>query len=253
MSARRSPAERDARRFAAIHLQIDRAHQGTRTALQVLDSSAASLAREAAEAMVRGDLAQARRWARAYQLVAGSHDRLRARQRRAYDAKLARQAAAHGIKAGDTVRVMRAGVGTGMPVGAVCTIDHVSGDILEITADSRRRILWAADVELVDEPAAEASPFQIGEDVLTPEGAGVVEHVDIVSGVTVRVAGETWRYEPGQLTRVAPAGVADEPDPIPDSGIDDEPACCDGTGWTGNPRTPCAEHYMHATDYVVPA
>lgn len=20
-------------------------------------------------------------------------------------------------------------------------------------------------------------------------------------------------------------------------------ACCDGTGWTGNPRTPCADHY----------
>lgn len=22
-----------------------------------------------------------------------------------------------------------------------------------------------------------------------------------------------------------------------------KPTCCDGTGWTGNPRCPCPEHY----------
>lgn len=28
-----------------------------------------------------------------------------------------------------------------------------------------------------------------------------------------------------------------------------QPTCCDGTGWTGNPSAPCAEHFRSSYDY----
>lgn len=211
MSARQSPVERDARRYAVIHLRVDRDDR-TRSALQVLNSSAESLASNAAQAVLNGNIPAARRWARAYQLVDESRERLLARRRRDYDAELAQKAAEHGIKAGDVMRVTRNGISARLPIGTMCTIETVAGDILYTTIDGERLIVWAADVERVKpEPPAEPDPFQVGEDVLTPSrGAGVVEHVDVVSGVTVRVAdGETWRYEPDQLARYTPAGVGD--------------------------------------------
>lgn len=149
MSARRSPVERDARRLAAVHLRIDREHRGDRTARELLDSAAASLAVDAARAVLRGDMPDARRSARAHQLVADSRDRLGARRRRELDAECARRAAAHGITVGAVVRIARTGQ---VPAGTVCTIENVLGNILYTTVDGVLRMAWAADVELVDEP-----------------------------------------------------------------------------------------------------
>lgn len=211
MNARQSAVERDARRYAFHALQGFR--RADSSADETLTDAAYMTAHQAALVLLGGDTPEARRWARAHQLLADSRARLRARKSREFAAKNAAQAAVHGITAGDVVRGVRAG--GHLPVGAECTIDHVSGDLMWATIDSERQIVWAPDVERVDPdpiPESGIEDFQVGDDVLTPSGgSGVVEHVDIVSGVTVRVAdGETWRYDPGQLTRYSPAAVGDQ-------------------------------------------
>lgn len=209
MSARQSPVETDARRIAQRDLSIERRVRGGQTALELLGSSADGLARQAAELLLDGNIPRARRYARAHQLVAESRMRLMARHQREYDAKREIEAAVHGIKVGEDVRVTSDRAHA--PAGSVHTVEDVSGSILWITVDGERRILWGREVERVPIPESGIEDFQVGEDVLTPgRGAGVVEHVDVVSGVTVRVAdGETWRYEPEQLTRGVPAAVGD--------------------------------------------
>lgn len=210
MSARQSPVERDARRYAFHALQGMR--RPTTSADEALTEAADMSARQAAKVLLAGGIPEARRWARAHQLLADSRDRLRARKSRVIDAKNAAKEAAHGITAGDVVRGVRSG--GHLPVGAECTIEDVSGDLMWATIDVERHVVWAPDVERVEPdpiPDSGIEDFQVGDDVLTPSGGGgVVEHVDVVSGVTVRVAGETWRYEPGQLTRYSPAAVGDQ-------------------------------------------
>jgi hypothetical protein len=207
VSARQSPVERDARRYAAIHLQGQRDYPRDRTPVELLDAAAHQLARITAQYVVSGNMPEARRNAAACQLLADSSARMSARKSRERDAKNAAQEAVHGITAGDVVRGVRGG--GNLPVGAECTIEGVAGNILWATIDGERHVVWAADVERVaPDPIRDSGigDLQVGDDVLTPSrGAGVVEHVDIVSGVTVRVAGDTWRYEPEQLTRATPA------------------------------------------------
>jgi hypothetical protein len=178
---------------------------------EALTDAADMSARQAAKVLLDGDIPEARRWARAYQLLDESRARMRARKSRVLAAKNAAKAAAHGITAGDVVRGVRAG--GRLPVGAKCTIKDVSGDLMWATIGGELHVVWAADVERVaPDPIRDSGigDLQVGDDVLTPSGGGgVVEHVDVVSGVTVRVAGETWRYEPGQLTRYSPAAVGD--------------------------------------------
>jgi hypothetical protein len=152
MSARQSPVEQDARRYAASHLSVDRQYRRDQTALQLLDSAANSLAREAARHMVAGDIPMARRYARAHQLIAESHTRLSERRTRALDAKNASLAAEHGITAGDVVRVTRPGQSA--PVETVHTVNDVLGRMLYVTVDGRLVILWAADVERVGSEVA---------------------------------------------------------------------------------------------------
>ncbi|MEU4386560.1 hypothetical protein [Promicromonospora sp. NPDC023805] len=209
MSARQSPVERDARTYATTWLLVERGRREDRKAFELLDATADSLACRAARAVLRGDMPEARRYATAYQLVADSRDRLAARKSRERHARNAAEAAAHGIAAGDVVRgVSRTGR---LPVGTECTIDDVSGNLLWATIDGERHVVWAEDVERVPIPESGIEDVQVGDDVLTPSrGPGVVEHVDVVSGVTVRVHGETWRYWPGQLTRYSPAAVGDK-------------------------------------------
>ncbi|GAB3167007.1 hypothetical protein GCM10027059_26940 [Myceligenerans halotolerans] len=51
---------------------------------------------------------------------------------------------------------------------------------------------------------SEHTDFTVGEEVVTPRGVGIVEHTDIVSGVTVRFGdpdGEAMRYNPEQLQK----------------------------------------------------
>jgi hypothetical protein len=202
MSARQSPVERDARKIAVRDLHLTREYRHDKSARELLDTSAADLAREAARALLRGDIPEARRYARAHQLLSESARRLTDRHEREREAKRAAEAAEHGITAGDVVRVTRGGVGTQVPVGTVCVIEDVSGVFLYTTHDGARHILWAADVEPVtelhdeglvgdepdpipesriDEVPAAVDQLQIGDDVLTPgSGAGVVEHVDLL-------------------------------------------------------------------------
>jgi hypothetical protein len=156
MSARRSTVEQDARVIAARDLRITREVRRDESAVDVLTTSANDLAHEAALLLMAGNVPKARRYARAHQLVTESRDRLSARHTREYDAKLAREAAEHGITVGNVVRVTGARYGNSVPVGTVCTIDAVSGGLLWSTIDGERRVVWASDVERVDEPAVEA-------------------------------------------------------------------------------------------------
>jgi hypothetical protein len=159
---------------------------------EALTDAADMSARQAAKVLLDGDIPEARRWARAYQLLDESRARLRARKSRVLAAKNAAKAAAHGITAGDVVRGVRAG--GHLPVGAECTIKDVSGDLMWATIGGELHVVWAADVERVaPDPIRDSGigDLQVGDDVLTPSrGAGVVEHVDI---------------EPEQLTRATPA------------------------------------------------
>lgn len=150
--ARRSPVEVDARNHAARELRIQRRYRSDETALEVLAAAAAGLASEAANMLVAGDVPMARRYARAHQLIAGSRRRLLARRSRHFDAARAREAAAHGIQAGETVRVTGAGVGTQVPTGTVVTVDRVHGRWLYTGTGREARVMWAADVERVTEP-----------------------------------------------------------------------------------------------------
>ncbi|GAA4707251.1 hypothetical protein APR04_003774 [Promicromonospora umidemergens] len=211
--ARRNPVEVDARRYALADLLTERRYRSERTAAELLTDSADSLAREAARLLVAGDIPTARRYARAHQLVAQSGARLVTRQRRAVEAKYAREAAVHGITEGTVVRTTRGNAL--VPAGIVCKVETVRGPALFATIDGERRVVWGSDVERV-EPIQESGigteRIDVDDTVLTPSrGIGVVEHVDTVSGVTVRVDGEQWRYNPEQLTRVsavAPDGAA---------------------------------------------
>jgi hypothetical protein len=148
MSARQSAVVRDARAYATTWLLVARQRRNDRSAVELLDDAANSLAGLAARAVLRGDMPEARRYSTAYQLVVDSRDRLAARKSRELDAKHAAEAAAHGITAGTVVRKTRRG---GLvPDGTLCTIEDVSGDILWTTVNGSRRIVWAADVERVD-------------------------------------------------------------------------------------------------------
>jgi len=173
MSAPQSPVERDARRYAARDLRITRRYRrDSIDALELLHDVADSLAREAAVMLLAGSIPEARRYARAHQLVAESGSRLRARHQRAYDAERAREAAKHGIKAGEAVRVTRAGVGTTVPTGTVCTVERVSGELLHTTIDGVTCIVWASDVERV-EPDDDGTEAEALAEAEAPVGGAV--------------------------------------------------------------------------------
>lgn len=150
MSARQSVVEQDARRYATTWLLVTRGRRSDRSAVELLDDAANSLAGLAARAVLRRDMPEARRYATAHQLVTDSRDRLAARKSREHDAANAAEAAKHGIKAGDVVRITRASHAGA--AGTDVTIEDVSGNILWITVHGERRIVWASDVELVTAP-----------------------------------------------------------------------------------------------------
>jgi len=147
--ARRSPVEVDARRYALRALLVDRKYRRDQTAGELLASTADDLAREAAYEINAGRLPEARRYARAYQLITESRRRLTARRERDREAEHEREAAVHGIQAGETVRVVRRAVGSDVPVGTVLTVDRVRGAALFSDYGDRSRFLWARDVERV--------------------------------------------------------------------------------------------------------
>lgn len=150
MSARQSDVERDARKYAARWLRAAREFRGETSARDLLENTAGTLAREAARLLLAGDIPEARRHARAHQLVDESRERLNERRTRELDAKNARLAAAHGITAGDVVRVTRGDGITPRTVGTTHTVESVLGRMLFITVDGRTAILWADDVERVE-------------------------------------------------------------------------------------------------------
>lgn len=172
MSARGS-VEMDARRHAARELRITRKYRRDMSALELLGVTAGDLAREAARLLVAGDVPSARRYAHAHQLVAESATRLSARHERERAAELEREAAEHGIKAGEKVRVT--GANTHAPAGAIVTVEDVSGILLWVTVDGERHILWAKDVERVEPPADvvdDPAPRAVAGDKLIVRGIG---------------------------------------------------------------------------------
>lgn len=150
MSAQ-SNVERDARRHATTWLLVARGRREDRRAFDLLDDAANSLAVRAARAVLRGDMPEARRYATAHQLVTDSRDRLAARKSRERAAENAAKEAAHGISAGDDVRITSRLCHAGA-VGDVVRIDDVDGDILWTTVDGDRRVVWAHDAERVEAP-----------------------------------------------------------------------------------------------------
>jgi hypothetical protein len=148
--ARRSPIDIDARRHAAREIAIQRRYRSDDGAADLLQMSADALAREAANLLLAGRTPEARRYARAHQLVVESRSRLVARRQSDRDAKLEREAAEHGIQVGETVRVVRQGAGNDWaPVGTTVVVDHVRGHMLYTGNGRETRILWGADVERV--------------------------------------------------------------------------------------------------------
>jgi len=150
--ARRSPIEDDARRIALRELLADRKYRGAQTAVELLRETADGLAREAAYEVNVGRLPEARRYARAHQLINESRRRLVARHERDRVAELEREAAEHGIKEGETVRVVHLRTGGDVPVGTVLTVDRVRGDALFTDHGGETRLLWPRDVERVTVP-----------------------------------------------------------------------------------------------------
>lgn len=205
MSARRSPVERDAREIALEALVRGRAAETKARA--IFTYAIRSLEERTTWAVQDGLIPLARRRARAAELLEESKTRLYKRYERAVAAELALSGLVRDARVRDVA-------GIRVPADVVLTIDEdvTSKYIFAKDEHGERHIVYAGELELVEEPtpAAEPDPFQVGEDVLTPRGPGVVEHVDLVSGITVRVAdGETWRYEPDQLTRYTPARAGD--------------------------------------------
>lgn len=152
--ARRSPVEVDARRLALRDLLATRKYRGDKDAVELLASSAADLAQEAAYELNAGRVPEARRYARAHQLIAESRRRLVARHQREIDAQREREAAEHGIRAGETVRVVSLRPAGDVPVGTVVTVGRVSGSALFVDHDGKSSLVWGRDVERVEpEPA----------------------------------------------------------------------------------------------------
>lgn len=150
--ARRSPIEVDARRHALRDLLIERKHRGDRSAYELLASTADGLAREAANLLARGDVPTARRYARAHRLITESRSRLYARQDRDRTAQREREAAEHGIQAGETVRVTKATGSVTVRVGDVVTVARVHGGLLFIDQPGKTLYVWGRDVERVTVP-----------------------------------------------------------------------------------------------------
>lgn len=141
MSARASQVEREARKLAAIDLQIEHKNHNGRSAIDLLQASSDSLATNAANRILSGDLPAARRYAHAYRLVIESKARLRARQIRDRDARWAKQAAEHGIRVHETVRTAD---------GALHAVEKVEGSLLFVRgADDVVRAMWSKNVEVV--------------------------------------------------------------------------------------------------------
>ncbi|MEU4386559.1 hypothetical protein [Promicromonospora sp. NPDC023805] len=154
MSARRSPIESGARSLAASALATSRKRAAT--VHDAFMEAVKSLETRTTWAVQRDDIPQARRLARAVELLDESLTRLIAREQRATARELARA----GLTSGVRVRVVRHGYSAqAAPIGTVVTLDGgIRHRYLWSHADDGQKYLvHSRDIELVDEGTAVAA------------------------------------------------------------------------------------------------